>query len=177
MRLLFVNANRSLGFGGVERWMIDAATGLTARGHAAVLVGRPEAAWLMAAARAGLRIRPDIRGTWAQRVLRVGAAMRAERPDLGIVKSKKAARMAAWGRATGAGGRVVLFPGATQELDHRRWLDRLTWRHVAGGIVVAHGAARWYADEACVPPGKMHVLWKGVDLTVFDAARVDAAAV
>jgi glycosyltransferase involved in cell wall biosynthesis len=177
MRLLFVNANRSQSFGGVERWMIDAATGLTARGHAAALLGRPEAAWLTAAARAGLRTRPDIRGTWVRRALRVGAAMRAERADLVIVKSKKAARMAAWGRATGAPGRVVIFLGATHELDHRRWLDRLTWRHVDAGIVVAHGAARWYADEAHVPLGKMHVLWKGVDLTVFDAARVDAAAV
>jgi len=31
VRLLFVNANRSRSFGGVERWMIDAASGLAAR--------------------------------------------------------------------------------------------------------------------------------------------------
>src|SRR5437762_159303 len=134
-------------------------------------------AWLGAAARAGLAIRADIRGAWAQRVLRVGAAMRAERADLVVVKGKKAARMAAWGRATGAPGRVVFFLGATHELDRGRWVDRFTWRHVDAGIVVAHGAARWYADEGFGPPGKMHVLWKGVDLGAFDAARADAAAV
>jgi len=27
VRLLFLNANRSAAYGGVERWMIDAATG------------------------------------------------------------------------------------------------------------------------------------------------------
>jgi glycosyltransferase involved in cell wall biosynthesis len=94
-----------------------------------------------------------------------------------IVKAKKAARMAALGRATGAGGRVVLFLGATHELAHGRWLDRFTWHHVDAGLVVAHGAARWYADQGFGPAEKMHVLWKGVDLRVFDAARADVGAV
>ena len=177
MRLLFVNANRSQSFGGVERWMIDAASGLAARGHAATLLGRPGTPWLAAGARAAVRVRPDIRGTWAARVLRVRAAMRAERADVVIVKGKKAARMAAWGRATGAGGRVAFFLGATHELDRGRWVDRFTWRHVDAGIVVAHGAARWYVDEGFGPPAKIHVLWKGVDLARFDAAHAAAPAV
>jgi glycosyltransferase involved in cell wall biosynthesis len=177
VRLLFVNANRSVTFGGVERWMIDAAQGLVARGHEAALLGRPDTPWLEAAGRTGLRVRPDIRGAWAQRVLRVRAAMRAERADLTIVKGKKAARMAAWGRATGAGGRVVFFLGATHELDRGRWVDRFTWRHVDAGIVVAHGAARWYGEEGFGPPAKMHVLWKGVDMATFDGARAGASAV
>ncbi len=175
MRLLFVNANRSRSFGGVERWMIDAASGLAARGHATVLLGRPGTPWLDTAARAGVRVRSDIRGTWAQRVLRVGAAMRAERADVVIVKGKKAARMAAFGRATGARGRVAFFLGATHELDRARWVDRFTWRAVDAGIVVAHGAARWYVDEGFGPPGKVHVLWKGVDLPRFERACAEAA--
>jgi glycosyltransferase involved in cell wall biosynthesis len=176
VRLLFVNANRSLAYGGVERWMIDAAAGLAARGHHAVLLGRPDTAWLAAAAAAGVPVRPDIRGAWARRVLRVRAAMRAERAELVIVKGKKAARMAAWGRSTGAGGRVVFFLGATHELDRGRWVDRFTWRGVDAGIVVAHGAARWYAEAGFGPPAKLHVLWKGVDLARFDAARATADA-
>jgi len=175
VHLLFVNANRSQSFGGVERWMIDAASGLAARGYAAALLGRLGSPWLEAAARAGVRVRPDIRGAWAQRVLRVGAAMRAERADVVVVKGKKAARMAAFGRASGAGGRVAFFLGATHELDRARWVDRFTWRAVDAGIVVAHGAARWYAEEGFGPPGKMHVLWKGVDLARFDRARAEAA--
>src|SRR5256712_10031926 len=83
VRLLFVNANRSQSFGGVERWMIDAASGLAARGHAEALLGRPGRPWLEAAARAGVRVRPDIRGAWAQRVLRVPAAMRAGHAHVG----------------------------------------------------------------------------------------------
>src|SRR3989442_5611493 len=81
VRLLFVNPNRSRSFGGVERWMIDAASGLAVRGHRAALLGRPGTPWLEAAARAGVPVRPDIRGAWAERVLRVGAAMRAEEAD------------------------------------------------------------------------------------------------
>jgi glycosyltransferase involved in cell wall biosynthesis len=176
VRVLFVNTNQSPVYGGMERWMIDAAAGLAARGHAAVLVGRPGAAWLDAARRAGVRVRTDVHGTWAARVLRIGAAMRAERADVVLTKAKKAARMAAFGRTTGARGRVVLFLGATHELSRRRWLDRFTWRHVDAGLVVAHGAARWYAEEGFGPPEKMHVLWKGVDLRAFDAARAGEAA-
>jgi len=156
--------------------MIDAGVGLTARGHEAVLLGRPDTAWLAAARRAGLTVRGDIHGTWAARTLRMRAAMRALRPDLVVVKGKKAARWAAFARASGAGGRVVLFFGLTHELDGRRWIDRFTWRHVDAGMVVAHAAARWYAEEGFGPAAKMHVLWKGVDLESFDAAQADAAA-
>src|SRR5204863_5573641 len=56
------------------------------------------------------------------------------------------------------------------------WVDRFTWRRIDAGMVVAHGAARWYRDEGFGPPVKMHVLWKGVDLAAFDAARTRAAA-
>src|SRR5437016_9889825 len=175
VRLLFVNPNRSRSFGGVERWMIDAASGLAVRGHRAALLGRPGTSWLEAAARADVPVRPDIRGAWAQRVFRVGAAMRAEEADVVIVKGKKAARMAAFGRATGVRGRVAFFLGATHELERARWVDRFTWRAVDAGIVVAHGAARWYAAEGFGPPAKMHVLWKGVDLARFDRAHAEAA--
>src|SRR5262249_19073941 len=140
VRLLFINANASPVYGGVERWMIDTARGLAARGHSTLLFGRPGSPWLVAATRAGLRGHGGIHGTWAARVLRIWTVMRAERPDLVIAKSKKLARMATWGRVE-TGARVALFLGATHELDRRRWLDRHTWRRVDAGIVVAHGAA------------------------------------
>jgi glycosyltransferase involved in cell wall biosynthesis len=176
VRLLFVNQNRSLSYGGVERWMIDAASGLAARGHDAVMLGRPRTAWLDAARAAGLRVRADIHGTWAARVLRMRAAMRAERPDVVVTKGKKAARWAAFGRATGGGGRVVLFFGLTHELARNRWIDRFTWRRMDAGIVVAHGAADWYVAEGFGPREKVHVLWKGVELPRFDAAHAGASA-
>jgi glycosyltransferase involved in cell wall biosynthesis len=97
--------------------------------------------------------------------------MRAERPDLVVAKGKKQARMAAWGRRTGGGGRVAVFLGATHELDAKRWVDRLTWNQVDAGIVVAHGAAQWYAGEGFGPRGKIHVLWKGIDRARFAAAE------
>src|SRR6266481_2042838 len=124
VRLLFVNPNRSQSFGGVERWMIDAASGLAARGHAAALLGRPGTPWLEAAARAGVPVRPDIRGGWAERVLRLAAAMRAEEADVVIVKGKKAARMAALGRATGArGGALVRGGGLRAAREDARPLE------------------------------------------------------
>jgi glycosyltransferase involved in cell wall biosynthesis len=176
VRLLFLNSNRSAAYGGVERWMIDVAAGLRARGYESVMLGRPGAPWLRAAARLGLRVREDIRGAWVQRAWRVGAAMRAERTDLVIAKGKKTARWATWGRATRGASRVALFFGLTHELDRGRWVDRHTWRGVDAGIVVAHGAARWYAAQGFGPETKLHTLWKGVDLAGFDAARAERGA-
>ncbi len=175
LRILFVNANRSATYGGVERWMIDAAAGMVARGHRAVLLGRPGTPWLCAGRNAGVGVRTDIHGTWAARVWRVRAAMCGERPDVVVVKAKKAARMAAWGRSTGAGGRVVLFLGATHELSADRWVDRFTWQRVDAGIVVARGAADWYRESGFGPREKLHVLWKGLDVAAYrtsnEAAR------
>ena len=178
MRVLFANLNHSAVPGGVERWMIDAAAGLTRRGHDALLVGRPraEAPWLQAAATRGLRVRDDHKGTWAERVLRLLAALKSERPDVVIAKGKKAARIASWGRSLGVTRRVVFFFGLTHELKPDVWVHRHTWGRVDAGIVVAHAAARWYAEHGFGPLEKLHVLWKGVDLAPFDAARSGAGA-
>jgi len=176
VRLLFINLNRSTTFGGIERLMLDAAAGLTARGHSATLLGRPGAPWLAAAARPQVAVRDDQRGSWVERMLRVRAAMRTEQADVVVVKAKKAARMAICGRAIGAPGKVVLLFGLTHELDPRRWIDRVTWGGVDGGVVLAHGAARWYAERGFGPAAKLHVLWKGVDLTRFTVSPATAAA-
>jgi glycosyltransferase involved in cell wall biosynthesis len=168
VRILFFNLNQSLAYGGVERWMMDAAVGLSARGHECVMLGRPGAPWAKAARRAGLRVREDHHGPWVSRVARTRAVMRAERPDVVVVKAKKAARMAAWGRATGGGGRVAILFGLTHELDPRRWVDRYTWRRTDAGITLAHGATRWYVEHGFGPAAKLHAMWKGVDLVPFD---------
>ncbi len=154
--------------------MIDTASGLGARGHRCVLVGRPGVRWLCVAAEAGLTVHGAVHGTWAMRVARVVAAMRTERPDLVVAKGKKTARWVTWGRAL-AGGRVALFFGLTHELDPTRWVDRHTWRRVDAGITLAHGASDWYATRGFGPAAKLHALWKGVDLARFDAAQAARA--
>src|SRR5439155_568494 len=156
--------------------MIEAARGLGARRHVCALLGRPETAWLRAAEKQGVPVRAEIRGAWIQRVLRVRAAMRDFRPDVVVAKAKKAARMAAFGRSTGSGGRAVLFFGATHELEADRAFDRLTWRALDAGIVVATAAAEWYVERGFGPREKFHVLWKGVEASDFDRAAGRAAA-
>jgi len=83
--------------------------------------------------------------------------------------------MAAFGRSTGAPGRVAIFFGFAHELEPQRWFDRVTWRWIDAGIVVAHGAADWYAARGFGPREKLHVLWKGIDDFLAAAARVHAA--
>ena len=170
MHLFLISGNKSAAYGGIERWMIDTAAGLAARGVRTTVIGRPGTLWLRAATRAGLRVRGDIHGAWIQRAFRVAGAVRRERPDVIIAKGKKVARWAAFGRALGGGGRLVLRFGLTHELDTRRWIDRFTWRLMDGGIIAAEGAARWYVEHGFGPASKLHVLWKGVDLKRFEHA-------
>jgi len=176
VRLLFLNLNKSAVFGGLERWMVDVGVGLQARGHSCLVVGRPDAPWLRFAAQHGLRTRGDHHGAWAQRVWRAGAAISDEQPDVVIVKAKKAARMAAWGRRFARRGRVVMLFGLTHELRPHRWVDRHTWRLVDAGIVLAHAQQRWYVDACFGPAEKLHVLWKGVDVERFRPGAAARAA-
>lgn len=170
MHLFLISGNKSAAYGGIERWMIDAAAGLAARGHDCVMLSRPGVRWGAAARTRGLRVREDHYGAWISRVARTIAVVRAERPDIVVVKGKKAARMAAWARSACPGTRVALFFGLTHELDAGRWVDRHTWRRVDAGIVVADAAGRWYASHGFGPPEKLHTLWKGVDLEPYDVA-------
>src|SRR5262249_21641222 len=107
-------------------------------------------------------------GPWIARVARTIAVMRRERPDVVVTKGKKSARMAAWGRTTGARAQIVLFFGLTHELDPNRWVDRYTGRRTDAAITAAHGASRWYAESGLERATTLEELWKGVELAPFD---------
>jgi glycosyltransferase involved in cell wall biosynthesis len=71
---------------------------------------------------------------------------------------------------------VVLVLGIEGELRDRT-IDRWTWRYaVDRGMVLAEEAKAWYERMPWVADGKLRVLFKGVDTTVLDPARVDGLA-
>ena len=93
VRILFSNLKPSLGYGGVERWMIDAATGLSDAGHDErhAAVGRVRRGCAAARRGTGLRVREDITARGLQRA----CACRGHAggtPRLVVAKGKKTAR-------------------------------------------------------------------------------------
>src|SRR5262249_4239885 len=102
--------------------------------------------------------------------------MRAFRPDVTVVKAKKMARMAAWGRRTGGTGKVVLFLGGMHDLRGDRRLDHVTWRAIDAAMCVAHAGQRAYVPPGFGPAAKLHVLWKGVAHERFRRPPEETAA-
>jgi glycosyltransferase involved in cell wall biosynthesis len=178
VNVLFYNPNRTQGFGGIEHWMLDVAAGLIDRGHGAVVYGRRSAGWLREAAARNL---PRVAGFFGVdfHPLALGwlcAAMRRHAVDVVFAKGKKGARLAAAAARLIGRGRVVLVLGIEGELRDRT-IDRWTWRYaVDRGMVLAEEARAWYERMPWVADGRLRVLFKGVDTTVLDPARVDGLA-
>jgi glycosyltransferase involved in cell wall biosynthesis len=179
MNVLFYNGNRSVGFGGIEHWMLDVASGLTTRGHRAVLYGRFGAAWLEHGRRQGLTCMRGFVGVDFHPVALAWlyAALRAHRIDVIFAKGKKGARSAAVAARLAGRGAVALVLGIEGELS-RRVVDRLTWRYaVDRAVVLAEEARAWYERLGWTADGKLCVVQKGVDVAAFDPARIDGRAV
>ena len=63
LTILVFNPMGGDGWGGVERWFMDLAKGLRARGHRVLSVGRPGALWTKRCLEAGFETRStDMRG-------------------------------------------------------------------------------------------------------------------
>jgi glycosyltransferase involved in cell wall biosynthesis len=179
MRALFYNGNRSVGFGGIEHWMLDVAAGLRERGHTAVLYGRRRAAWFCEGGRRGLACRRGFFGVDYHpfAIARLSAVVRAHGIDVIFAKGKKGARTASVALRLGGGGTVVLVLGLEGELRDR-FIDRWTWRHaVDRGLVLAEEARVWYERLPWIADGKLRVAQKGVDTEILDPMRPDGPAV
>jgi len=178
VNVLFYNPNRSLGFGGIEHWMLDVAAGLIARGHGAAVYGRRAAGWFREAAARDLPCTAGFFGVDFHPFAlgRLCGTLRRQAVDVVFVKGKKGARLAATAARLVGRGRVVLVLGIEGELRDRT-IDRWTWRYaVDRGMVLAEEAKAWYERLPWVADGKLRVLFKGVDISILDPARVDGAA-
>ena len=91
MRVLLVNSAIPTMFGGGEKWFVEAADGLRARGHEVILVGRPASRLLGTAGEHGTPVREFAFGGDFDPVATVRAAglLRRERPDVVLVNFNK----------------------------------------------------------------------------------------
>ncbi|MFQ5599802.1 MAG: HAD-IIIA family hydrolase [Candidatus Krumholzibacteriia bacterium] len=172
LRLLFMTSIPR--WGGGERWMVDAAAGLTARAHAVLLVARRGAVILGRARRAGVATRAIHMGGDLDPValLAVRWILSAHRPHAVFVNLDKELRYVCL--ASMLGSRPLVFPrrGSDVPLKHR-WLQRYTYgSRVARILTNSRTLAETHVkSQAWLSPEAVRVMPNGVPVPDARADR------
>lgn len=163
MRILIVNSMRA--FGGGERWVLEAASGLAARGHEVALAVRRGSELGARAGRMGLPCRGfPMRGDVdPQSILELAGWMRGFRPDVVNVNIKRGVRLGcAAARLAGVGG-IVERRGLILPIEPSL-LDRAVYgRCVTHLIANCEAIRRSVVSAGLVPPGRTSVIPNGID--------------
>ncbi len=172
MRLLFATSIKT--WGGGEKWMLDAATGLAARDHAVTIAARPGSAIHERAIEAGVTVLPvPFRGDLdAVSFGRVWRWCRVHRPDALVLNMDRVLRTA--GTAARAAGVRVVLPRRGSEFPLKDGLlYRWTYRRVATGVIVnSQATARSLVSRIdWRPAGRIRVLPNGIDPARFRSVR------
>ncbi|MBN1130778.1 MAG: glycosyltransferase [Chitinispirillaceae bacterium] len=171
MNILFINSIAKHKFGGGEKWMINAAAGLSSAGHKVFLAGKKDSEILRFAEKAGvttkvLSIHADISplATWT-----IARFLRRERIDVLICNLNKDVRVA--GLAARLVGTPVVLARHGMLLCGKKWKHRFTLTRLTDGIITnsetikaAYAGYGWFADDF------VKVLYNGVE----DKSRVIA---
>lgn len=173
----FVNSLRELG--GAELWFLDAARGLRGRGVTASLVAQPDSALAALARRHGIPV--------ATIPIRFdGAPWTLSKLSRHFRKNGVTALVCNMTKDLKAAGLAGLWAGVPIRLASREsdfpLKDKLYYRwyfgRVATGVLVNSQATRRTVLESVpwLDPGRVHLLYKGIDLQRFRPAGDDVAA-
>src|SRR6185436_18403697 len=134
LSLLLLDPVGGEGWGGVERWLFDLATGLRDRGHRVAMAGRPGSRWIRRATEAGFPVcEVALRGDFHLRqAWNLSRFMRREAVDVVVTKLHRGIRVSGFA-ATFAGrppvvalmGLVEARRGLRYRLTYRLFLDRV----------------------------------------------------
>ncbi len=172
MNVLFMNNSKGAACYGIERWMLNTALQLQARGHGVFLAARPESGLYREAAQRGLRglpSRPRAGLAWLE-ALRLRAFLARARMDGLCVKNYKHLRLAALARI-GLPVMVLCRRGNSGDIRDT-WRHRWTVTRCADAILVPSEALRReFCRCAWLDPRRVVVLHHEIDAAAAAAAR------
>ncbi len=176
MRLLFATSIAT--WGGGEAWMLAAAQGLASRGHDVVLAARDRSVIATRARVSGIPVAamPFAADADIVSFARAWRLCRLRRIEAAVVNMDRVLRTA--GVAARLAGVRVVLPRRGSEFPLKPGpLYRLTYRHVATGMIVNSAAtARTLLERVrWRPAGELTVLPNGVDTDRFASGRPRAA--
>jgi glycosyltransferase involved in cell wall biosynthesis len=178
MSILFLNPVGGRGWGGVERWLMDLAQGLAARGHRVSAAGRPGSAWMERSEAAGFRLcEVPLRGdfqlgqAWklAKFMRRQGVDVVATKLHRGIRTSGFAAKFA--GRPTVAAfmGLVETERGLRYRATYELFLDEV--------VTLTEKMRAEIVREGALDPGSVVAIPYGVRPQDYDVPESVGAEV
>jgi|APHig6443717817_1056837.scaffolds.fasta_scaffold00309_10 glycosyltransferase involved in cell wall biosynthesis len=165
MNILFINSIGRNKFGGGEKWMVNAAKGLTEKGHNVVLASKKNSKILRYAAEKGVGTDVfEIRGDIAPfTTLKIAAWLKKHKTDILICNLNKDVRVA--GLAARLAGTPVVLARHGMLLCSRKWKHKLTLTNLTDGIITNSGTIRAaYAEYGWFDRNFVKVIYNGLDI-------------
>jgi glycosyltransferase involved in cell wall biosynthesis len=173
MKLVIHNAARV--WGGNEKWMLMAATGLAARGHDVIVAcrrGGEVAARVRAAGLRAVHVRPGT-GMDVVRALRFARWLRRERPDAVLLTSSRGGMWGAWAARMAGVPRVAVRLGIMRT---RGWRERVVFRRWVHALIVnaPEIVDAWARDAPWFPAERIHLVLNGIPRVPVDRDEASA---
>lgn len=164
MNILFINSIGRNKFGGGEKWMVNAAKGLSEQGHKVILAGKENSRILTAAEKLGVRteiveIHSDISPLATRRV---ALFLKKEAIQVMICNLNKDVRVA------GLAARMVKTPVVLARhgmlLAGKKWRHKLTLTNLVDGIITNSRTIKdTYATYGWFSPDFIKVIYNGIE--------------
>lgn len=175
MNVLFINSIGKDKFGGGEKWMVNAAKGLTERGHNVVMASKKNSRLLTYAAEKGVQTEVmNIRGDFSPlATLKIASWMKQHETDVLICNLNKDVRVA--GLAARLVGSPVVLARHGMLLCSKKWKHKLTLTRLTDGIITNSQTIRKaYAEYGWFSENFVKVIYNGLNIpenvTPFDFA-------
>jgi glycosyltransferase involved in cell wall biosynthesis len=163
MNVLFQNSIREAVWGGGEKWMLTAGTGLRGRGHVVAYAGRSGSCFLDRCAEGGFPVYPMRIGSdfGLGNILRLRRIYRSRGIDAVIANFNKDVRLAG---LAAIGGPVVVARNGLPIVQNN-WRYRLTYTKLVRGIVTNTDVIKGrYLSYGWMTDGFIEVIHNGIDV-------------
>jgi glycosyltransferase involved in cell wall biosynthesis len=164
LSIVFMNSIPSDVWRGGEKWMVNVAAGLAARGHSVVCVGRKKAVWLEKATARGVETREfPIHADFDPIIItRLFSFFKKVRPDILCCNFEKDVRLGGIAGRLAKVKRIFVRKGLCLMHDKLRY--RLAYKHIVDDIITpAAFIKKQFAAFPWLNQDRIHVVANGVE--------------